>query len=165
MRWRMSGSICRTSERWIVSSTGSKALRGPVISALDILTSTDTLRQDRLDAFADAVPQVLRRPTLGRACSLLHNARHGRSLVLRRLAPRGFGLDRRLADRLELGTMRRFDLAPRVLEPATRLRLFGIELRAELLASYRRTMHEILALGGRPFGLAATRTPPLGAQF
>ncbi len=38
-------------------------------------------------------------------------------------------------------------------------------LRAELLASYRRTMHEILALGGRPFGLAATRTPPFGAPF
>lgn len=38
-------------------------------------------------------------------------------------------------------------------------------LRAELLASHRRTMGEILALGGRPFGLRATRTPPLGAQF
>ncbi|HSD48386.1 MAG TPA: CapA family protein, partial [Actinomycetota bacterium] len=35
-------------------------------------------------------------------------------------------------------------------------------LRAELLASHRRTMAEITALGGRPFGLRATRTPPLG---
>lgn len=38
-------------------------------------------------------------------------------------------------------------------------------MRAELLASHRRTMAEIMALGGRPFGLRATRTPPLGAEF
>jgi hypothetical protein len=37
-------------------------------------------------------------------------------------------------------------------------------LRAELIASHRRTMGELMALGG-PFGLRATRSPPLGAQF
>lgn len=37
-------------------------------------------------------------------------------------------------------------------------------LEREVRASFRRTMDEVLALGGRPFGLRAARTPPLGAQ-